>query len=165
MGDIQMEHERAVGDAFIGDFNRLQRTNYTFEGRGDPAPDLIYRDGDSRIGLEIVTCYYDANDAKVQWQNARNLPNAPTHWRGVDFDQALAVNLNRHIQAKGEKAYGPACFLVVCIKPSLTTFKDMEKLITDVAPPSKHSFAGIYLMGDFGISATSTVTHALWKLA
>ena len=165
MDSVQEKHERAVGDSFIAAFNCLQKTAYVFERRGDPAPDLIYRDGDSRISLEIVDCYYDSNHAKVVWQNARSLPDAPTRWCGKDFDQALVATLNRHIQAKCEKTYGPGCLLVVHIRPNLTTYKDMEELMPDVKIPEEHSFAGIYLMGDFGISARSTVTHALWKLA
>ena len=165
MDSIQIEYERAVGDCFIAQFNCLQKTNYVFERRGDPAPDWIYGDGDSRISLEIVACYYDSDHTKVVWQNARNLPNAPTCWSGMNFDQALVHNLNTYIRAKCAKVYGSDCSLVIHIRPPLTTFKDMEGLIADVEVPAKHSFTGIYLMGDFGISASSRVTQALWKLA
>jgi len=165
MDNTQIEHERAVGDRFILEFNRLEKVDYEFAHRGDPAPDLIYRDGDSRIGIEIVTCYYDSSDAKAKWQNARGLPTAPTRWSGVDFDQALIADINRHIQDKCRKDYGPDCFLVVYITPALTTYEDMERLMPGVNIPEQHPFAGIWLIGSLGINASSMVTDALWKLA
>jgi hypothetical protein len=165
MDSIQIRYERAVGDSFIAHLNRVQKTNYTFKCRGNPAPDLVYQDEKSQISLEIVTSYYDPNDARLFWENARNIPDAPRCWSGMNFDQALILNLNAYMQAKCDKAYGSDCLLVIHIMPPLTTFKDMEELIADVKPPAKHSFGGIYLMGDFGISATSLVTQALWKLA
>jgi hypothetical protein len=165
MDDIQIEHERIIGDRFIAEFNRIKEANYVFERRGDPAPDLIYRDADARIGIEITTCYYDSHDATVQWQNARSRPDAPWCWSGVDFDQALIADINKRIQAKCGKSYGPDCLLLVYIRPSVTTFKDMERLMPDVNIPEQHPFAGIWLMAGLGINASSEVTDALWELA
>jgi hypothetical protein len=164
MDDIQTEHERAVGDRFIAEFNRLEGANYVFERRGDPIPDLIYRDGDSRIGIEITSCYYNSHDAKVQWQNARGLPDAPWCWSGVDFDQALIADINKRIQVKCGKPYGPDCFLLVYVNPSLTTYEDMERLMPDINIPQQHPFAEIWLVGNFGVNATSKVHEAIWRL-
>ncbi|MBN1506478.1 MAG: hypothetical protein JW955_06510 [Sedimentisphaerales bacterium] len=172
MDSIQVDHERAVGDRFIAGYNRIREASYVFERRGDAdpdpnhrAPDLIYQDGDARIGIEITTCYYDSHDAKVQWQNARGLPDAPWCGSGVDFDQGLIEDINKRIQAKCGKPYRPACFLLVYINPALTTYEDMERLMPDVSIPEQHRFAGIWLVGSLGIKARSRVTDAMWELA
>jgi len=164
MDTIQKQHELAIGDAFITQFNQQQGTQYVFHRRGNKAPDLVYRHGDLKLQLEIVTCYYDTNDAKTKWQIARNLPNAPTGWSGVDFDQALVANINAKIHDKCAKDYGPNCMLIVYISPNLTTFKEMEALLPRIEIPSKHGFAGIYLVGNFGISSESTVSYAIRTL-
>ena len=165
MDEIQKQHELAAGDVFIAAFNRQQGTNYVFDHRGDEAPDLVYRHGDSQICLEIVTYYYDANHAKFLWKNARNLPDAPTGWSGVDFDDALVANINSKIRHKCAKDYGPNCMLIVYISANLTTFKQMETLLPRIEIPSKHGFAGIYLVGYFGVNNDSTVSHAILELA
>ena len=165
MDDIQEQHERAVGNAFIAASNQQQGSQYVFDRRGNEAPDLVYCDGDSQIYLEIVGCYYDTNDAKFKWQIARNLPNAPTGWSGVNFDEALVANINAKIRHKCAKDYGPNCMLIVYISPNLTTFKEMEALLPRIEIPSKHRFAGIYLVGDFGVSSDSTVSYAIRTLA
>jgi len=136
-----------------------------FEQRANEAPDLIYSNGDSQICVEIVSCYYDANDAKTQWQIARNLPNAPTGWSGVNFDETLVANINAKICDKCAKDYGPNCILIVYISPKLTTFKEMEALLPRIEISSKHRFSGIYLVGDFGVSSDSTVSYAIRTLA
>jgi len=164
--NIQTQHERAVGNDLIAKINRERGTKYVFNRRGDPVPDLIYRDGNLKIGIEVVTCYYDDNDAKFKWQNARNLPEAPKRWGGgLDFDSALIRNINRAIERKCKvKAYGTNCLLAVAISTSLTTFNEMKDLIPQIEIPQKHQFEGIYLIGDFGVNNVSNVIHAVLRL-
>ena len=164
MDDTQKQHERALGDVLIVEFNRKQGTRYVFDRRGDGGPDLIYRDGSSEIGLEIVTCYYDSNDAKVKWQIARNYPDAPKGWAGVNFNSTLVMNINKALQNKCSKDYGPNCLLGLYIFTNLTTYKKMEYLLPDIKVPPKHQFVGIYLIGYFGVNNDSTVNHAILEL-
>lgn len=72
MGKVQEQHERAVGDALIAQINRKQKKRYVFNRRRDRGPDLIYWDGNSKIGIEVVTCYYDNNDARFKCFEGRD---------------------------------------------------------------------------------------------
>lgn len=165
MDSVQIQHERAVCDKLIRDINQRQNINLIFSRRGDPAPDLIYSDGSLEIGIEVVTCYYDINDAKIKWLNARGVHEAPRRWSGVDFDDALVMNINRALKKKCEKkAYGINCLLAVNILPSLTTFNEMKELMSQVKVPQQHQFKEIYLLGSFGVSSESNVNFAIWKL-
>lgn len=165
MDKVKEQHERAVGDVLVAELNRKQRKQYVFNRRGDQGPDLVYCDGNLEIGIEVVTCYYDINDAKFRWQNARNLPEAPKSWAGVNFNSALIMNINRAIVRKcKEKAYGTNCLLAVNILPSLTTFNKMNDLMPQIKTPPKHRFGEIYLIGSFGVTGDSNVNHAIWRL-
>jgi hypothetical protein len=124
---IQERHERAVGDALIGWLNRREGRSLSFMRRGDDAPDLIYREGFDDLGLEIVGAYYDQDDATLLWQNARNVPNAPTEWSGVNFDSALLRSIEMRVREKCRKAYGANCALLVAVQPGLTTAPEMKR--------------------------------------
>jgi hypothetical protein len=164
MDKIQEQHERTIGDFFITEFNRKYGMRYVFSHRGDGGPDLIYSDKSSEVGLEIVTCYYDSNHAKFGWQNARDFPNAPKSWEGVNFNSELIENINAAIQAKCEKAYGPNCLLVINTYSGLTTYNKMDYLLPKIKIPPKHRFVGIYLVGFFGVTGDSNVDKAIWEL-
>ena len=164
MDNMKEQHERAVGDGFIVEFNKQQGTQYVFDRLGGEAPDLVYRDGNSEIGLEITSCYYDPNHAKFLWKNARNLPDAAAGWNGVNFSQTFVVNINATLRDKCAKDYGSDCILLVYVSLNLTTFKDMEALLPKIEIPAKHGFEGIYLVGDFGVNNHSTVNHAIIEL-
>jgi len=159
------QHEREVGDALIAELNQKQGKQYVFKDRsGDEVPDLIYRDESSQIGLEIESCYYDNDDATFKWQNAKNLPDAPQGWSGVNFNRALVMNINKAIQKKCAKDYGPNCLLGLYIHTGLTTYKKMVSLIPSIKVPLKHKFVGIYLIGYFGVNNDSDTSKAIWEL-
>jgi hypothetical protein len=164
MDDTQKQHERAVGDTFIPAFNKKHGTEYVFDQRGEEVPDLVYRYGNLPLGLEIVSCYYDNDDASARWQIARNLPNAPSGWSGVDFNKALIANINTAIHEKCTKDYGANCLLVIYISPDITTFKTFQALIPGIVIPQSHTFSGIYLVGYFGVNNDSTINHAIMEL-
>ena len=138
MDNTQRQHEREVGDALIAVLNQKQGNQYIFDRRGDRGPDLIYRDGNLEIGIEIGSCYYDSNDAMFQWQNARNLPDAPRSYSSVDFSSNLVTNINDTLKDKCAKDYGPNCLLCVHIRAGLTTYKKMNYLLPSVKVPPKH---------------------------
>jgi hypothetical protein len=50
MDEIQEQHERAIGEAFIGWYNQQNGTRFVYHGRPREAPDLIYRDGERQRG-------------------------------------------------------------------------------------------------------------------
>jgi hypothetical protein len=166
MDSIQEQHERAVSDRFIQEYNHLRGKNYVFERRPRQAPDHVYRDGGSEIQVEVVTCYYDSDDAKITWQNVRNIPNAPTTWLGgVNADQALVMNINAAIKKKCKKDYDSKCILVVYIMTPGTTVEEMETLLPSIEVPPNHKFLAIYLTGNFGVSTESAGGYRVWKLS
>src|SRR5262245_49843987 len=132
MDKVQDEHERGTGATFMKWYNNENGTNFTFVGRADEAPDLVYRDGSRELGLEIATAYYDNEDAKVAWMGARHVPNAPTEWSGVNFDDSLLENINSEIVDKCGKDYGRNCVLVLCVIPAITTVADMDERLGEI---------------------------------
>ncbi len=165
MDCIQDQHERAVGGKFVKWYNALKGTAFGFAGRAGEAPDLIYRDGQRELRMEITDCYYDADDAKVKWQNAREVRNAPTAWSGVNADAALRDCVQDAIQRKCEKCYGPDCILVVNVSPAVTTAEEMGGLLRDIRLPSSHCFNGVFVTGDFGVSSNgSEGGYRAWEL-
>lgn len=172
MDEIQKQHERAVGDTLIAELNQKQGTQYIFtrrgDGQGDNAPDLIYIDNSSGsnigIGIEVVTSYYDNEDALFRWKNARNHSDAPKSWAGVNFESTFIENINKALQKKCSKNYGGKCLLAIYISPCATTYNRMSELLQNIKVPQKHRFMGIYLIGRFGVSGDSNVTNAIWEL-
>lgn len=164
MDDVQKQHERAVGDKFIEWFNRQNGSSFSFSCRGDRAPDLVYRDQRRMLNIEIVDCYYDNNDAKLKWMNARHISNAPKGWTGVDFDEALLTDINRAVIEKCGKSYGSDCVLLINISPALTTAEEVEEMLPQIEIPKRATFNSIYLSGTFGISRTSVGGYRVWRL-
>ena len=161
MDFLQEGHERAVGNAFIGWFNNRSSTNYQFASRAGEAPDLIYRDGNREMRLEITTAWYDAAAAKYEWQNARGSPNAPEDWEGVDPDQNLIESVNEILRKKCSASYGSNCSLVVEVLPRLTTAEELQALLGNIAIPRDSPFAGIYLTD----RSDGASRYHCWKLA
>jgi hypothetical protein len=163
---LQERHERWVGDQLIQSYNSTHGTNFRFSGRAGVAPDLEYRDGSRSLRVEVVTAYYDdAEDAKFKWLAARKRPDAPTRWRGADFEQRLVENINSALSAKCGKSYGPNCVLAVCVLPDLTFAEQMESLLEGVRVPATNPFDSIYLCGEFPAPIGSPAERRVWKLA
>lgn len=163
---LQEQHERWVGDQVIQWYNSRHGASYRFHGRAGEAPDLEYRDGDRALRVEVVTAYYDVEDAKFKWLDARKRPDAPNRWSGVNFEDSLVENINSAIEAKCEKSYGSNCALAICVLPPITAAEEMESLLAGVRVPPKNSFHGIYLYGEFpGPVGSSTLEKRVWQLA
>ena len=94
MDPLQEQHERWVGDQVIERYNTDYCTSFQFYRRPGEAPDLEYRDGSRLLGVEVATAYYDIEDAKFNWLEARKRPDAPREWCGENFDENLAENIN-----------------------------------------------------------------------
>jgi hypothetical protein len=149
--EIQLQHERAVGDRLIDWLNQRDGSHFVYSRRGKDAPDLVYTD--TRIlGVEIVDAYYDAADAKRQWKGARKAPDAPKRWSGADPDRRLLGDIEWQIRKKCRLAYGPNCILVVSVRPAITSEITMKELLRDLQLPDKIPFIGVYLSGNFPIA-------------
>jgi hypothetical protein len=165
MDPLQEQHERWVGDLVIERYNTDHGTSFRFYGRPGVAPDLQYREGKRSLGVEVVTAYYDREDAKFQWLGARKRPDAPGKLFRVDFDKSLVENINSAIDAKCRKSYGPNCVLAVCVLPDLTRLWEMELRLKDVRIPATDPFDAIYLCGQFPAPIGSPAERRVWRLA
>jgi hypothetical protein len=165
MDDIQIKHERAVGDDFIRWYNRANVTRFSFDTRPREAPDLGYVDGSRVLNLELTDAYYDEqSDAAMQWDAARQKANAPDSWSGGDFDQALIKNINAAIAKKCRNDYGKDCVLIVAVRPGLTTDYEMEQILSEIKTPQKTPFIGIYLTGNFPWTDSSRGGFRCWRV-
>jgi hypothetical protein len=162
--EIQVQHERAVGDALIQWLNARDRSQFIFLRRGNEAPDLIYHWEGRRLGVEVVGAYYSQSDASFQWQNARQLPSAPEQWRGIDFDKGLKHSIEQRLAEKCAKAYGDNCILLVAVRPPLTPMADFQSMLVTVALPAAVPFVGIYIGGEFPVSSRSQGGYFAWQL-
>ena len=153
MDETQERFEQAVGDQFIDWLNTTSGFKYTFKGRGNTAPDLIYSDGQSELGIEITSAYYDSDHAKMQWQLARKIPDAPTTWSGMNFDERLAKNIESKISEKCINDYGPNSVLIVFVRADLTFHNELVDLLNGIHLPTSIPFSAIYLLGLFPVSS------------
>ena len=165
MDPLQEKHERWVGDQVIQQYNTDHGTTFRFYGRASVAPDLEYRQGNRSLGVEVVTAYYDTEDAKFKWLAARKRPDAPDKWSGDDFDKSLVENINSALVAKCAKSYGPNCVLAVCVFPTLTPAWEMESRLEDIRVPATNPFDAIYLCGVFPAPIGTPAELRVWKLA
>ena len=104
----QLKFERGVGESFVTWFNNRKGRQYVFAGRPQEAPDLKYCDGSDEMYLEIVSAYYDAQEAAFWWGAKRGVANAPRTWSGKDMDEMLILGLHGiewvilgHFRARG----------------------------------------------------------------
>jgi hypothetical protein len=165
MDPLQEQHERWVGDQVIQWHNSTHGTNFQFYGRAGVAPDLEYREGKRSLRVEVVTAYYDREDAKFKWLGARKRPDAPATWSGGEFDAKLVEHINSLLAAKCRKSYGPNCVLGVCVLPSLTRAWEMESRLKDVCVPAANPFDAIYLCSEFPAPIPHPAECRVWKLA
>jgi len=165
MDDYQQQFERKVGDSFITWYNESIGSFFIFCARPDDAPDLKYKDGDVVLMLEVTSSYYDNNDAKLLWQNFRQLPHAPKGWGGKNMDEALLLDVTRRIEKKCQNNYGKNCMLVVYIHPQMTEKEEVDELIHTVSVPASNPFKYIFLTGHFPMSTRSWGGYQCWKIA
>jgi hypothetical protein len=146
---IQEQFEQTVGDEFIRWFNQKNNSDYKFSHRGSPAPDLTYSSGSLELSIEISSAYFDGACARFQWQNARKIQEAPSEWRGRNFEDQLIKNISSVIAEKSIKQYGQNCYLVIYVRPDLTSSEELISLLPSLSLPDSILFSGIYILGYF----------------
>jgi len=165
MDQVQERFERAVGDDFVRWYNAVNGTAFTFSGRAGEAPDLVYRDGETPLHIEVSAAYYDDAEAALRWKNLRLRPDAPDRGSGINPDESLVAHINDVLAKKVAKAYGAACVLVLYVSPPVTTAEELEALLPRPMLPAGHSFEGVYLAGDFRVTRDSIGGYRVWRLA
>lgn len=169
MDETQAGHERAVGDCFVEWYNNRNGTCLRYSGRGDVAPDLVYRDGTSELAIEITDAYYDDSVATALWAQARGSldgPDGGTLTGGQRPERRLIGAIEQRVEAKALAAYGGKCILVVHAHPAVTTASELDRLVSTIRVPDSHSFAEIYLAGQFPCSTDDGLGgFCCWKIA
>ena len=160
---MKQKVEKGVGDHFIQWYNKKMGRKFEFDRLGADPPDLLYRDGEEILPVEITTEYYDQDDARLNWQNVRN--NSTTkRWSGVDFDQSLVRRIIKRIEKKCKGTYDPGTVLMIGIYPRLTTNKDFQSMLNTIRIPDEIPFTGIYVGGRFPSSTDTMGGYFYWQL-
>lgn len=155
--DTQLEDfERGVGDRFAEWLTSTTGRKCMFLRRGVEAPDLVYEFVEQELLIEVTAAYYDDNHAKFLWKGAKNLPDAPESWSGVNPDKNLANAIQKRVNDKSAKRYGKNVALLIEVPPGVTTAERLEKLLKALQLPVIVPFVGIYVVGRFPISTDST---------
>ena len=164
---LKQKVERAIGDEFVEWLNRTTRSNFQFDGTGANPPDLVYRDGDKVMPVEVATSYYNEEDAVMRWKHARKDRTAPTKWsKPLDEpDQRLIAGINQRIVEKCLGTHDVGTVLVIEIYPAITTSTEFEELKNTIVIPSSIPFAAIYVAGSFGCSRDGPGGYFCWKVS
>jgi hypothetical protein len=162
MDEIQLRHERAIGDAFVDWYNKRNGTGYQYHDRGADPPDLIYKDGGDELQLEITVAYYDPAHATMLWKNARSLPDAPGSWSTWSPDAKLAQSISLMLAKKAAKHLPQGCVIVVALYPDLISATEFSEIVQAIKVPSGHGFAGIYVGGLFPASSDGSQGGYCW---
>lgn len=117
---------------------------------------MVYKFESRELLIEITAAYYDDEHAKFLWKGAKNLPDAPSGWSGVNPDKNLANAVQKRIHDKSAKRYGSNVVLLIKVPPGVTTAERLERLLINTQLPSTVPFIGIYVVGRFPISTDST---------
>jgi len=164
---LKQEVERAVGDKFVEWLNRATGSEFQFDRIGADPPDLVYRDGEKTMPVEVATSYYHNEDAIMRWKHARKDRTAPMKWsKPVDEpDQRLITSINQRIVEKCLGTHDEGTVLVIEIYPAITTKTEFEELKSSIAIPNSVPFAAIYIAGRFPNGGDGPSGYSCWKVS
>lgn len=156
MDILQQQFEKAVGDEFFEWLNARRETIYLFSRRAGEAPDLVYASGTDELLVEITAGYYDDKHAEFLWKDMRDTKDAPEDWYGVNPDKSLAQTIAYRVAKKCTKRYGGKSILLVHVPPGGTSAEELYKLLAQQSFPTEIPFAGVYVVGSFPITSSSS---------
>jgi hypothetical protein len=164
---LKQKVERAIGDQFVKWFNRVTGSEFQFDRPGADPPDLLYRDRDNILPIEVATSYYHEEDAIMRWKHARKDCTAPTKWpKPLDEpDQRLITGINQRIVEKCLGTHDVGTVLVIEIYPAITTKMEFEELKSSICIPTSVPFAAIYVAGSFPHGGDSLGGYFCWKVS
>jgi hypothetical protein len=164
---LKQEVERAVGDEFVEWLNRATGSAFQFDRIGANPPDLVYRNDDKTMPVEVAASYYHKEDAIMRWKHARKDRTAPTKWsRPLDEpDQRLITDINQRIAKKCLGTHGAGTVLVIEIFPAITTKTEFDELKGSIAVPSSNPFGAIYVAGSFPHGHGAAGWYFCWKVS
>ena len=161
---LKQKVEEGVGDHFIQWYNKKMGRKFEFDRLGADPPDLLYRDEEEILPVEITTEYYDDKDARFQWTNMRNNRDAPKEWWGIDCDRTLMKNIKNRINQKCNGTQDPGTILVVGITSFATTDKEFQSILNTIRLPADIPFSGIYVGGRFPQSDDAQEGYYYWQI-
>ena len=156
MDPLQQQFEKAVGDEFFEWLNARRKTSYSFARRAGEAPDLVYASGADELLVEITAGYYDGRHAEFLWKGARGTKDAPAGWNGVNPDKSLAQAIANRVAEKCGKRYGGKAVLLINVPPGVTSAEELSELLAQQSFPIEMPFAGVYVVGRFPITSSSS---------
>ena len=164
---LKQKVERAIGDEFVEWLNRATGSEFQFGRTGADPPDLVYRDGDKTLPVEVATSYYHEEDAIMLWKHARKDRTAPVKWsKPLDEpDRRLITDINDRIVEKCVGTHDVGTVLVIEIFPAITTKSEFEELKSRIAISNSIPFAGIYVAGSFPHGGDGPGGYFCWKVS
>jgi hypothetical protein len=158
--------ERWVGDHFVDWYNDETGAHFSYAGRPDRAPDLLYRDGGAELVVEVAEIHFDARSAQVLWGELRGDPRAPTEWGSPNaVDRLFVTALNRVLEAKCGKAYPPSTVLVLYHYSPFAPPSRMAEHLARVTMPGHHPFRAIYFSASLPSTGAESGGYRCWQLA
>lgn len=156
MDEVQEQFELGVGNRFADWLSQSSGASCAFLRRADRAPDFVYVYRGIQIQFEITAAYCDGKHAEFLWKAARGVADAPEGWTGVNADKLLAGAIAKRISEKAQKQYGENTVLLIEVPPGITTVERLNALLVDQSNVAVTQFAGIYVVGTFPITSSST---------
>lgn len=148
--NLKKAHERAVGQRFIGPYNRRIGRNFRLVALRE-RPDLEFFDAESRetLGVEVLTGYYSQEHARREWTDARGGRAGEEPQEIYEPDRQVVERVLKRIGEKLEDTfnYPHPLALVVDLGPTaLTTVDDFTRITERLFFPFPPPYRGIYLL-------------------
>lgn len=146
------DHEKYIASNLLKSLN----SQYEFDRMGNDSgePDVIFRDTNKTIGVEICLAYYDDSDAKQEWTLARGEREFPTigyelRRNGVitEPDNLICSKIQAELHDKCSKKYFGVDESWLCIeaRAPLMDKESLDKCVSELDIPEGSSFKHIWL--------------------
>lgn len=149
---LKREHEKSICDEL---FKVLDvGAEFVRMGNDRDEPDAIYKSGNTSIGVEVGTAYYDESDAKQEWTLARGERAFPQE--GIERraggvihnpDKLICERVQREIDDKCRKCYVGVDEVWLCVEQRavLSDAQSVAACVKQLKIPGGHHFARIFI--------------------
>jgi hypothetical protein len=146
----KLAHERAVADELIESL-KIKPIDARYGDPNKNEPDRLYKIDGKIIGIEVVTAYYNEQEAKITAEAAAEKPLAPDELRvgpGIGGpDDAICESIKSCLNEKCAKQYSGADEIWLCINAvaEITEMAIIEECVAAFEIPA-NCFARIYIL-------------------
>ncbi len=147
---LQRGHEKAVCDELV----KIVALGLVFERMGNDGgePDVLYRNGNEIVGIEVGTAYYDNSDAKQEWTLARGERTISDKYEFrhggviVNPDNVICSRIQGELNDKCSKRYSGTDRVWLCVEARAPLGDDgsFQGCAAQISLPT-HSFEKIFL--------------------